>query len=257
MNYKVGIVIPTLGNRVGFLLQALESIQNAGGAFVLLVGRKGFDASVYLERGLIHAYLDETSPNLAGKINYGMRALPDGVRYVNWLGDDDLYTPQGLSEALTRIEAEDQPVLVYGGCDYIDKSGSRLFSNKSGQWAIKLLRFGPQLVPQPGALYRRDVFQSIGGLNETLGMAFDFDLFLRFSKIGKCAFVPATLAMFRWHSGSLSVSRRRQSVEEASTVRVMNLPSWLRPFSLFWELPLRVVTYLGGSLVSLRFRNQI
>ena len=250
MGEKVGIVVPTIGQRPEYLPLALRSIREAGNAYILLVGNKGFDASSFLAQGLIDQYLDEQDPGLAAKINFGFRSLPQEIQYINWLGDDDLLTKGSLDISLERITREDQPVLVYGGCQYIDPQGQHLFTNKSGAWAVPLLRFGPQLIPQPGALYRRDAFEKVGGLSQEFGWAFDFELFLSLSKIGKAVFVPQVLAKFRWHPGSLSVSRRAESVKEASKVRISHLPKALKPISFVWEYPVRIATYLAGMRVS-------
>lgn len=252
---EIGIVVPTIGQRPEYLPLALQSIRDAGNAYVLLVGQKGFDARELLAAGLIDQYLDEQDPGLAAKINFGFRSLPENIQYINWLGDDDLLTPGSLAIALTRIKQADEPVLVFGGCEYIDPEGKKIFTNSSGQWAVRLLRFGPQLIPQPGALYRRDAFEDLGGLSQRFGWAFDFELFLSLSETGKSVFVPEVLACFRWHPGSLSVSRRAESVKEASQVRVSHLPKILRPVSFLWEYPVRVATYLAGMRVSKALRQ--
>lgn len=254
MTEKVGIVVPTIGQRPEYLPLALKSIRDAGNAYILLVGNKGFDSSSLLAKGLIDKYLDEQDASLAAKINYGFRQLPSEIRFINWLGDDDLLTPGSLNTALERITQADNPVLVYGGCEYIDHNGSRLFVNRSGSWAVPLLRFGPQLIPQPGALYNRAVFEQIGGLSTKYQLAFDFDLFYSLSKVGKAVFVPNVLAKFRWHPSSLSVSKRRQSVAEASQVRVSHLRWGLGYVAQIWELPTRFLTLLAGRMVSRRFK---
>jgi glycosyltransferase involved in cell wall biosynthesis len=249
---EIGIVVPTIGQRPEYLPLALKSIREAGTAYILLVGNKGFDASTFLAEGLIDQYLDEQDPGLAAKINYGFRSLPEEIKYINWLGDDDLLAKGSLDTALARIKQADQPVLVFGGCEYIDPEGKKIFVNKSGKWAVPLLGFGPQLIPQPGALYRRDSFEKVGGLSQKFGWAFDFELFLSLSEVGKAVFVPETLASFRWHPGSLSVKTRHRAVLEASRARRLHLPAVIRPISWIWELPLIAATYLGGVLVTLR-----
>jgi GT2 family glycosyltransferase len=252
MDAKVGIVVPTIGQRPEYLPLALKSIREAGNAYVLLVGNKGFDATSFLDSGLIDKYIDEEDAGLAAKINFGFRALPEQIQYINWLGDDDLLTKGSLEVALDRITQQDQPVLVYGGCEYIDPKGNSLFINKSGAWAVPLLRFGPQLIPQPGALYRKDAFEKVGGLSQDFGWAFDFDMFIKLSKIGRLVYLPVPLASFRWHPDSLSVGQRRKSVSEASEVRKSHLPTTLRAVSELWELPIRALTYQAGLKVSKR-----
>ena len=117
------------------------------------------------------------------------------------------------------------------------------------------MRVGPQLIPQPGALYRRDAFERVGGLSNKFGWAFDFELFYSLSEIGKAVYIPKVLANFRWHPGSLSVSRRRESVNEASAVRKAHLPKFLKPICELWEWPVRQATYIAGTRVSKKLKK--
>ena len=87
----------------------------------------------------------------------------------------------------------------------------------------------------------------MGPLDSKYKFAFDFDMFLRLTKIGKAVFVPEVLASFRWHADSLTVSQRRSSAAEASLVRKAHLPVYLRAISEIWEAPLRLVTNRGGA----------
>jgi GT2 family glycosyltransferase len=121
---------------------------------------------------------------------------------------------------------------------------------RSGSWAVPLLRFGPQLIPQPSAVFRRDAFERIGGLSDKFQFAFDFDLFLKLTKLGRAVFVDQILSSHRWHATSLTFSRRWDSVKEASAVRVSNLSLAIRAISPLWELPVILVTYLIGSFLS-------
>jgi hypothetical protein len=88
-------------------------------------------------------------------------------------------------------------------------------------------------------------------------MAFDFELFYSLSQIGKAVFMPEVLARFRWHPGSLSVSRRKQSVAEASRVRVSHLPKALRSVSWIWEFLVRQATYWAGVKASRISRDRL
>ena len=182
MPERVGIVVPTIGERPEYLPLALSSIREAGNAYILLVGNAGFDSRPFLASGLIDEYLEERETGLAAKINFGLRRLPRDIKYFNWLGDDDLLTADSLHLSLERISKPDRPVMVYGGCQYIDPRGVPLFTNKSGSWAVALMRCGPQLIPQPGALFSREAFEKVGGLCTRYKLTFDFELFYALSQ---------------------------------------------------------------------------
>jgi GT2 family glycosyltransferase len=193
---------------------------------------------------------------LPAAINFGIESLPESVEYVNWLGDDDLLKPDSLSSNVSVLDQKQNVVMTFGACEYIDSHGDSVWENRSGQWAVPLLRFGPDLIPQPGALFRRSIFKSVGGLKTSLGWAFDFDLFIRFSKAGKLHYISQTLAQFRWHPESLSVEHRKKSVAEASQVRVSNLPAFLRAISFIWEYPVRQATLIAGKRVTAKAQSK-
>jgi hypothetical protein len=245
----IAVVVPTLGQRPEYLEQSLSSIRAAGQSHIVIVAPASFDASALKAAGLIDEKLDETGRSLPAAIDQGFAALPQGVRYIAWLGDDDLLRPGALGLASNFLDGHPKSAAVYGRCDYIDPAGNRLWANKSGWWAAPMLRIGPDLIPQPGSLFRRSAYLKTGGLRTDLGWAFDLDIFLQLAKFGRLSFIPHTLAAFRWHPGSLSVGQRRDSVREASQVRVEHLPGWVRPISPLWERFVRWATFRASALV--------
>jgi hypothetical protein len=246
----VGVVVPTIGERPQYLDITLKSIREAGDSYIVLVGRKGFDATSYQKAGLVDLYIDELETSVPNKINQGFRALPESIEYITWIGDDDLLATGSLSVVVSALSKPEKPVLVFGHCQYIDSEGINVLVKRSGSWAVPLLRFGPQLIPQPSSVFRRDAFEKVGELSDKFEFAFDFDLFLKLTKLGKAVFVDNILSSHRWHATSLTYSRRWDSVKEASDVRVSNLPLATRLLSPIWELPVVLVTYLLGSFLS-------
>jgi GT2 family glycosyltransferase len=245
-----GVVVPTLGLRERFLKECLLSLRFFEGVHICLVAPETLNVSVLFEECLIDQLVVDTGSGLAAAINKGITELPASVEYVNWLGDDDLLSPKSLEVTSRFLSLNQDVAMVFGGCDYIDGDSRLIWSNKSGQWAIPLMRVGPCLVPQPGSLFRRDAFEELGGLNTSFKWAFDYEFFIRLSKKYRICYLPETLASFRWHSDSLSVGGRKGSVAEASKVRKMHLPEKIRPFSLLWEIPVKVATEYAGYLVS-------
>jgi GT2 family glycosyltransferase len=249
LSFEIGIVVPTLGTRPDYLRKCLESIRSAGKSHINLVAPSDFDSASLVSEGLVDQVTADPKTGLSDAINAGMRSLPENINLVNWLGDDDILKP-GTLETLAAEFSEPSVVLVYGQCDYIDNNGQKMWSSPTGQFAAQILRFGPDLIPQPGALFRRDAFEAAGGLSANFGWAFDFDLLIKLSKVGKLKFVPVIVSGFRWHSDSLTVRARWKSVGEASKVRRTHLPFLLRPFSFLWEVPVVLATYLAGIRVN-------
>jgi hypothetical protein len=244
---RVGIVIPTLGTRVDYLRLAVESIRNASkdDVFILLVAPADF---LLPDDICINGIATDTGKGLAAAINLGIAGLPKSVEYVNWLGDDDLLEPGAIDVAVSALAAS-KASFVYGRCNYIDHAGRLLFVNRSGPWAVRVMRFGPQLIPQPGAMFRRNAFTAGGGLDVQFKWAFDLDIFIRLSRVERPVFLRQTLASFRWHDDSLSVGGRRGSVNEASQIRRNNLHPLVRWLSFLWEPIVRQLILRVGQRI--------
>jgi len=249
---EIGIVVPTLGTRSEYLNLCLKSIREAGSSLIHIVVPNSASLLPEIASDLYDKVIDDPGMGLAAAIHAGLGTFPESVRFINWLGDDDLLKPGSLETSSQALREDDRTVLVFGGCDYINSMNQVIFTNKSGMYAVPLMRMGPQLIPQPGSLFRRDAYERIGGLNTELSWAFDLDLLFRLSHMGKLKFLNRTLASFRWHEDSLSVGGRDGSVSEASRIRKRFLPSWLKPFSELWEFPMRSLIKYAGTKVLAR-----
>lgn len=251
------IIIPTLGTRDEFLIQCLRSIRASGSAHICIVSPDLDRVVNFREQGLMDQHVQDDSEGLPAAINKAVRALPDHIEFINWLGDDDLLKNSALSTMQSCLQMNPHVGMVFGRCDYIDELGNKIWKNSSGQWASSILTFGPCLVPQPGALFRRQVFNLVKGLNQDLCWAFDLDLFIRIKKVSNLKFVPIDVASFRWHPDSLSVGMRKGSVNEASMVRRAHLSPLLRPLTFIWESPVKRATYIAGMRLSSRIENSL
>ena len=247
---NIGIVVPTLGRRPEYLLEALKSIRDAGKCFIVIVAPVQADLGKVIDRSFFDELVEDPMQGLVEAINTGVRALPKQIEYFNWLGDDDTLTPNSLRMSSSPLKDDPEIVCVFGMCQYINQDGQPIYKNKSGRFAVPLLKFGPQLIPQPGALFRRTSFNKVGGLDPTYQCAFDLDLLLKLKKIGKFYYIPNQLSSFRWHSDSLSVRSRSVSVHEARKIRQKNLSRFFCLLSPSWELPLEKLIYFAGIVLT-------
>jgi GT2 family glycosyltransferase len=254
---EIGIVVPTLGTRPEYLVQCLKSIRLAGTSLIHIVMPDSASLPPEITTDLYDKVIADPGTGLAAAIHTGLIAFPEPVRFINWLGDDDLLKPGSLDITSNALRDSPDVVLAYGGCDYINSENQVIFTNKSGKYAVPLMRFGPQLIPQPGSLFRRDAYEKIGGLNSEFKWAFDLELLIRLSEVGRFKFLNQTLASFRWHEDSLSVGGRDGSVREASRIRKQFLPTWLKPVSELWELPMRAAIKYAGTKVSRRRQSAL
>ena len=255
MATEVLIVIPTLGQRVDYLRQTLESIRNQQVQADITVVTP---ASAVAARSLTHEFnakvIDDPG-SLPAAINLGVAEAGMQHLYVNWLGDDDLLTADSLKVCVTALATQPETVLSYGACEYIDEQGQTLWVSRAGKWAQRILSWGPDLIPQPGMLVRRDAWSAVRGLDTSLRFAFDLDLLLKLRGQGRFVDVGAVVSQFRWHPDSLTVSDRTSSLNESEEIKRRYLSPRARKLSWLWEKPVRGATRVAARSVTRRARQ--
>ena len=253
---RIGIVVPTLFGRDDYLRQSLEAIHNAGDAHVILMG-PDVETNSKVYEGLFDQLIEEPKARtLAEKLNIALSSFPENIDLITWIGDDDMLSEGSLEFLEMEFKHDPNLSLVYGSCDYIDSHGNKIGQNKSGSWALGVAKIGPFLAPQPGSLFSRKAFDAISGLDSSLKLAFDFDLFLGLQQQGKVKFVRKTLASFRWHKASLSVVHRKLSAKEASIVRQKYAPPWLRKLLSVTNPVTEIATRFAGAIVNCRLKER-
>jgi len=253
----VAIVVPTLGLRTDYLHQSLTSLRESGAALLCIVSPSEVNLEELANENLFDLRIDDAGDGLANALNKAFASLPDHIKFISWLGDDDLVEKNSLSNAREVMMSNPEVVAVVGICDYIGPKGEKILTNRAGALGVKILSWGPDLVPQPGSLFRRSTFNDIGCLNPEYRMAFDLDLFLRLRKMGEIEFVNRKVASFRWHPTSLSVAQRRSAVREASRIRRRNHSKAVEKLSLMWEPLIIIFTLLLGNVVNSRRSSEL
>lgn len=251
---NVGFIVPTLGVRTEYLLQCLNSLNVAGVQEIVLVGPKNILEKNAIFYGLYSKIVDDPGLGLPEAINLGVTFFSEKIEYFGWLGDDDLINENSIEKSIEIFENNPQVVATYGACSYINENGIQLFVNKSGTWASKFMNFLPNLIPQPGSVYRKSAFENIGGLKSDYPLSFDFELFFELKKNGELRYINNIQGFFRWHPESLSVELRRLAVMQTSKIRKNNLPVGLARLSFIWEFFIIRATLLIGRIVALRSR---
>lgn len=243
---RVLIVVPTLGTRPELLEQCLDSIVSQGVPVdVRIVAPLGNDPA----QNLATRFGAEFSPDpgsLAGAINLGIAQAKSHHEYVNWLGDDDLLEPGSLASTVNVLDANKECVLAYGACRYIDGQGKELWISRAGKWAPRILKWGPDLIPQPGMLIRKSSWEEVGGLDESFRFAFDLDLLLKLQRLGSLRDVGQVVSSFRWHGDSLTVGDRSTSLRESEFARRRALGAVANKLAWLWERPVRGATRLAA-----------
>lgn len=247
------MIVPTLGVRLDLLKLTLESFDKKHQGdyapdVIVVVPLKNKEAvALAKEYG---AEVADDPRTLSGAINVGIQHAKPHHEFITWMGDDDLLRPGSLEASVTLLDKHPEAVLAYGYCDYIEDDGKLVFTNRAGRLAPWIMRWGPNLVPLPGMLYRRAPLEKAGEFDVNLKYAMDLDMLLRLQKLGKFVNTKKTLAAFRWHSSSTTVANRVASMKEAEEIKRRYMHKSLHMFAPLWERPVRAATMIASKRVS-------
>lgn len=251
----LGVVIPTLGIRENYLSMCVEALSSER-IYVVLVGPES--VREILERKDLHVHdflVENPADALATSINKAVARIPKSIPFVTWVGDDDIIQTEALLQAIDEVRDNEAVVLVYGNCDYIDESSRFLWENRPGIGAVRWLSLLPQRISQPASAIRNSAWQKVAGLNSIYKLAFDYDMFIRLSRIGNFHYTNKSLASYRWHPNALSVKSRKASVLEAYRVRQNSRSLMLRIMYIPFEIIVVTATYFFGMWMKLRLKK--
>jgi glycosyltransferase involved in cell wall biosynthesis len=215
----VTVVVPSL-NHANFLGVALNSIaQQALPMEVFVLDAGSTDGSVEI--------IESYSASLAG-----WRSHPDGgqaasinegiglgtARYVTWVNSDDWLLPGALAQLVAALEAQPDAPAAYGRAWNVDERSGR----RTPVWVepFRRERLAQRcIICQPATLIRRSAWSTVGGLDPTLHMAMDYDLWWRlFLAFGPLVFVDQFLAANRDHALTKTRTQRARHYREAIAV---------------------------------------
>lgn len=155
-------------------------------------------------------------------INDGMRAVP-ASSWLTYLNSDDLAYADGYARLIEHGERGPFDV-VYGTGDFVDEHGGFLFSRVPFGHVMARRQLGAGTMPfvQPAAIFRREVYDRLGGFDERLTQNGDYDFFARASSAGfrfRRLRGPA-VAAFRVHADQMSRVQRGEVRREQAASRL-------------------------------------
>lgn len=238
----ITVAVPSY-NQGQFLDQALESIVSQSlpvEIFVMDGGSQDHSVEI-IKRWEPHLayWRSHRDKGQSAAINEGI-ALGKAP-YVCWINSDDGFFSNGLKTLLTAIEQNSDVPAVYGRAWNVNEQTQK----KKPVWVepFRLNRLSLRnIISQPATLMRRSAWEAVGGLDITLDLAMDYDLWWRlYHAVGPLHFVDSWVAFNREHCATKTQTQRKRHYQEA--IRVVRkhygsvpLKWWLyQPYSVWFK----------------------
>jgi len=140
-------------------------------------------------------------------------------KYVKYLHEDDMLSEGGIEAAIQAIESQGVD-FIHGDVIELDQeTGKQLYwkPQKAKPTLLDLLR--NNTMHSASMMYRREVFEKLGGFDSEINSCEDYEFNLRCLHAGfKVGYCSSILAIYRRHS---SQKVRTTRVKEQNTVRQM------------------------------------
>lgn len=243
----VSVVVPTYnGHR--FIGETLCSVfeQTCLPSEVIVVDDASTDGTVgEVEKALASApipvkliRLPHNSGGPAKPMNVGIGAAQSPLIAV--LDQDDLWLPERIESHATVLSAHTDVAFVFGYVDVKQEHGGPMrvdlpekqwgrlrkqmdgdadLLSCDGRVALRvLLNHGNCIGGFPGFTFRRDDWQTMGGIDQRLVAAADYDLLCLLCQRGRVAMVPRVQYLHRVHENNLSGTRLLCLVDQLETL---------------------------------------
>ncbi len=209
MNPKVSICIPTY-NRKDYLKETLDSVfaQTYKDYEVIVVDDGSTDGTKdMLDRsGYKLRYQWQANAGVAAARNVLIK-LAKG-EFIAFIDSDDLFLPNAIERLLGAIENESGNVIAYSSYLRIDPNGKVIgkCKRKLHNGYITTQLFRSIFVHTLGSMFPKKILKDIGGFDESLLVAEDYDLWLRLSLKHRFVALPEPTAKRRRHANNICSS---------------------------------------------------
>jgi glycosyltransferase involved in cell wall biosynthesis len=135
-----------------------------------------------------------------------------------YLNADDIYLPGAISTAMRALASQTPETgVVYGDANWVDEQGQVLAPYPVQPFDAALLS-QECFISQPAAFIRREAFELAGRMDPKLQYAYDYDLWIRISRLYALRKIDAVLASSRMHQDNKTVGQRRAVLRETLTL---------------------------------------
>ena len=211
----ISVITPTY-NRARFLPAAVASVlSQTFGDFELIIVDDGSEDNTpdvlkpfLADRRVRYVYQENQGQSHARNLAL-KQATGD---FIAFLDSDDVWAPDKLEKQLAVFRANSEVDIVHGDEAIINEQGSVVSLQNMRRYSGRITRYllADNSVSITTALVRRRCFDEMGGFDTSVGVADDYELWLRFSARYCYQYEPGIVASYRVMADQISSDKRRR-----------------------------------------------
>lgn len=224
---RLSFVIPTR-NQGRFLAQCIDGCLAQGIADSEIVVVDG--ASTDHTREVLASYgervrwISERDRGQSDALNKAVRMATGEL--IAWINSDDYYADdRSIGRLLAEFERDPRVDIAYGDGLRVDEQGGPIgpFKGRRIESVAQIVIHPGSFVLQPSLVFRRQLFLDVGGVDETLHLTMDYELWIRlFGAARATRYVPHVIACARYHQDAKSIAAMGRQIREAWGVKREN-----------------------------------
>ena len=223
---KISIVVPTLnmGDTIEDTILSIVKQDDKNYELIIIDGGStdGTEEVIRKYSSFITYYESKKDNGQSSAINRGFE-IATGDIYA-WINSDDYYLPNAFRVVREVFSQADRVDIVVGSGDVVTRNcrflkhirgfemnRDNLLSWNNDQWIL-----------QQSCFWTSELWEKSGGVDESLQLLMDYDLWLRFSEIGKSKAFEERIAVMRYYDGAKTMKLRKRMKEEEAYVYAKN-----------------------------------
>ncbi len=135
-------------------------------------------------------------------------------RYIGYLSSDDLLQPHAIERLVSVLDANPDVVCVFPDSDLIDAHSKVIRRAVCKPFDLETAVVQQECYIGPGALFRRDAFEAVGGWRAEMRLAPDREFWIRLAALGRIEFLRDRLALYRTHPEATSFKAASEVVSQ-------------------------------------------
>jgi len=224
-------------NQAQYLKTCLDSVTSQRGAsFEYIVvdpgSTDGSRAIIEKHDGRIDHVITKKDRGPADGLNNGCGKAKG--RYLMFINADDVLLPQALAKISALLHTHSYPDLLLCGGWLVNAKGipqRRLFSTRFSP--VGLVNSRAALFQQ-GMVFKRELFEQVGGFNRDNKTCWDYELLVDFIKYGaKPVISTDRVAAFRMHDESISSGFHGEAMEQQFQQDLKRIHDQFRPDDVY------------------------